>query len=121
MAEYSVYIMFGVVFYFLGKIQTSIISTVFFTIVMTMLALISRADNKVTTNIWSQRIAKALKWFSAIILIIDLLFLVFIGEEEKEERLKTIGEAAMKNSPWYFFSTNFEFIYKNLDILGIKV
>lgn len=56
-----------------------------------MFALISRADNKVTTNKYSLKIAIILKWFSAIVLIIDLLFLVFIGEEEEDERVKKIG------------------------------
>lgn len=82
-AEYNVYMMMAISFIFLGKIQTSIISTIFFTLVLMMFALISRADNKLTTNKWSLRIAKLLIWFSAIILIIDLLFLVFIGEEDE--------------------------------------
>ena len=60
-------------------------------------------------------------WFSAIILILDLIFLVFIGEAEEEERIKAIGEENVKNTPWYFFKETFPFIYQNLDIIGIKV
>jgi hypothetical protein len=120
-AEYNVYIMMSISFIFLGKIQTSVISTVFFTLVLLMFALISRADNKVGTNQWSLRIAKALIWFSAIILIIDLLFLVFIGEDEEEERLAKVGKYAMERSPWFLFKTYCPNIYRNLDILGIKV
>lgn len=113
--------MMSISFIFLGKIQTSVISTVFFTLVLLMFALISRADNRVGTNRWSLRIAKALIWFSAIILIIDLLFLVFIGEDEEEERLAKVGKYAMERSPWFLFKTYCPNIYRNLDILGIKV
>jgi hypothetical protein len=120
-AEYNVYIMMSISFIFLGKIQTSVISTIFFTLVIMMFALISRADNKVGTNQWSLKIAKVLIWFSAIVLILDLLFLVFIGEDDEAERVKKIGVEAMKSSPWYFFKENCGPIYRNLDIIGIKV
>lgn len=73
----------GLSFWLIGKLQTTLISWIFFSLNVILFAFISRQDNKRATHEWSLRIAKLLNYFSAFILIIDILFLVFAGEDLK--------------------------------------
>ena len=119
----------GLSFWLIGKLQTTIISWIFFSLNIVLFAFISRQDNKKATHEWSLKFAKILNYFSAFILIIDILFLVFAGENLDElsdktwayyfiqiigsENLDTLGLAARKQNLMGGTSTQSEVEYKN--------
>ena len=119
----------GLSFWLIGKLQTTLISWIFFSLNIILFAFISRQDNKKATHEWSLKFAKVLNFFSAFILIVDILFLVFAGEDLEQlsktswayyfiqaigkEDLDVVGLAARKQNLMGGKSTQTEAEYQN--------
>ena len=72
--------------FFVGKAQTNLINWIFWTLNVLNFAFLAVADNATSTNKASLYVAKTIKVFSAYMLLFDILFMSFIGEEEQPDR-----------------------------------
>ena len=85
--------------------QTSLISWTFFTLNVMMFGFVIRGDGKRTTQLWALKIANLLNYYSAMMIILDILYLLLIGEAGQNERS---------------FKKNLPVLYEHLDIIGFK-
>ena len=102
--------MIFVLFYLIFNCQTNFINWVFIVLVLTNFAFIVKNDNKLSTISWSVKIATILKYYSATILILDILFIVFVGEFESTDP-DSLDQKMKKKIP---------FLYNNLDLIGFR-
>jgi len=58
-----------------------------------------------------ERIASFIKVFSIVVIILDLLFIMFIGEFEKVNKPKSMDQ---------WFKHQYPTFYENLDIIGFR-
>jgi hypothetical protein len=78
--------------YFIGKAQTNLINWAFFVLNVVNFGFMVKGDNKPSTNMHSVQIAKTIKMYSAFILIVDIMFICFIGEREKPNQTQSIDQ-----------------------------
>jgi len=71
-----------------------------------------KGDNKPSTNKHSVQIAQIIKIYSAFILIVDIIFICFIGEKEKPNQTQSIDQQLKRAMP---------LIYSNLDFIGFRM
>ena len=71
--------------FFVGKAQTNLINWIFWTLNVLNFAFLAVADNATSTNKASLRVARAIKVFSAYMLLFDILFMSFVGEAEQPD------------------------------------
>jgi len=90
MSRYILVLTLGIMFYVTGKTQTNIINWGFFVLSILNFAFIAKADNKPSTIKHSLNIANIIKIYSAFFLLLDICFIVFIGEEEKVDQPESI-------------------------------
>ena len=84
--QYFIMLVLCISLFFIGKAQTNLINWVFFSLNIIMFGFIAKADNKVGINKWSLFVAKVLSSFSAIVLLADIIFIIVIGEVEKQKQ-----------------------------------
>jgi len=70
-----------------------------------MFGFVIRGDGKRTTQLWALKIANLLNYYSAMMIILDILYLLLIGEAGQNERS---------------FKKNLPVLYEHLDIIGFK-
>lgn len=78
--SYLIFVVLGVLLYFIGKAQVNLISWIFFVLNMMMLSFIAKGDGKESTNRYTKQVCTVIKVYSTIILVSDILFICFIGE-----------------------------------------
>jgi hypothetical protein len=83
MSRYTIFIAMVTMFYFIGKAQTNLINWGFFVLNILNFAFIAKGDNKDSTNRHSKYISILIKVYSALFLIFETMFIVFVGEKEK--------------------------------------
>mmetsp|Transcript_21580 Transcript_21580/g.33240 ORF Transcript_21580/g.33240 Transcript_21580/m.33240 type:complete len:435 (-) Transcript_21580:108-1412(-) len=92
-------------------IETNIINWLFFILNAVNLALIIRGNKGIKYLKQSVFIANTIKVYALIILIIDILFISFVGEMPKPDQPNSLDQRFMRKFPK---------IYKNLGIIGLR-
>lgn len=95
-------------FYFIGKVQTNFINIVFFALIMTLIMVVSKNDNKQSTLKWSKRLAQAILTYSMVILVTEFIFAITLGYREKPEYSTSVDANFKAKHPWIY--SHFEFI-----------
>jgi hypothetical protein len=72
----------------------------------------ARQDSKSKTNKYAVNVAMMIKFYSAFILLLDIMFIFTIGELEKPDQSDSLDQMFKKNYP---------VIYKNLWAIGFRV
>ena len=101
-----------VMFYVIGKAQTSIINWGFFVLSIVNFAFIAKGDGKHSTIMHSRNIANVIKVYSAFLLLFDICFIMFVGEEEKPNQPESLDQIFKQTLPK---------LYENLDIIGLRI
>ena len=96
--------------FFVGKAETTLINWTFWVLNILNFAFMAKADNKPATNRQSLRCAVTIKYYSAVILIVEILFLCFIGTERSDDP----GDLDYK------FREAFPNVYDKLDYIGFR-
>lgn len=110
-SQYMIVIVICTMFYYISKAQSNIINLGFFVLNMVNFAFVAKGDNKISTNKNSRKIAEIIKVYSALMLMLNIGFILFVGEKEKPNLPNSLDQQ-LKN--WY------PFIYDNLDIIGLR-
>ena len=110
----SIFIALGILIYFIGNVQTNLISWYFFSLNLINLAFIAKADQKPSTRVWIRLFTSLLKFSAAFFLILEILFIILIGAKPKLA-------PAQHDSLDRKFAEMFPIIYNNLDIIGLRI
>jgi hypothetical protein len=111
--SYLIFVLLGVLLYFIGKAQVNLISWIFFILNALMLSFIAKGDNKDSTNRYTKRTATVIKVYSTFILVTDILFVCLIGEEPPKIPDPHSYDAQLK--------TACPTLYRNLDLIGLRL
>lgn len=81
-----------------------------------MLSFIAKGDNKDSTNRYTKRVATVIKYYSTFILVTDIVFVCFIGEEaqpkDKQINPHSYDRELRRACP---------LLYANLDLIGLRL
>jgi hypothetical protein len=81
-----------------------------------MLSFIAKGDNKDSTNRYTKRVATVIKYYSTFILVTDIVFVCFIGEEaqpdDKHVNPHSYDQELRRACP---------LLYANLDLIGLRL
>ena len=77
------YIALGFLLFFIGKVQTNIITSILFFLNISLLAWFAKGDSKPSTISAQLKCTNYIIRFSSFILMLEILFICFIGEVEK--------------------------------------
>jgi hypothetical protein len=111
-STFFIFIVLAVLVYFIGKAQTNLISTAFYFLNIMNIALIIKGDNRKGTNEKIYSLNNFIKLFAAVILLVDIAFIVFIGELEKPDMPNSLDQKLKRTVP---------LIYDNFDLIGFRV
>lgn len=109
--SYLIFVLLGVLLYFIGKAQVNLISWIFFVLNALMLSFIAKGDNKESTNMYTKRVATIIKYYSTFILVTDIVFVCLIGEEP-QPNAHSYDQELLKACP---------LLYANLDLIGLRL
>jgi len=93
------------------SIEINIINWIFYIFNTVNFALIIRGSKSLKYVQQSLRVTNCIKVYSLLILIIDILFMCFIGEFEKPNQPNSLDQK---------FKDAFPTVYNNLDIIGLR-
>lgn len=110
--SYLIFVVLGVLLYFIGKAQVNLISWIFFVLNMMMLSFIAKGDDKDSTNRYTKQVCTVIKVYSTIILVSDILFICLVGEREKLQQPDSLDQE---------FSRRYPLLYENLDLIGLRL
>lgn len=82
--QYLIIVVVACMFYFIRQAQSNLINWIFFVLNMLMFSFIAKGDDKDSTNKHSRNIAYVIKFYSMIILMIDIAFICLVGNIEKK-------------------------------------
>jgi len=97
--------------FFVGKAETTLINWTFWVLNILNFAFMAKADNKPSTNRQSLWVAVTIKYYSAVILNLEILFLCFIGTERSHD----------PDALDYKFREAFPNVYEKLDYIGFRL
>ena len=80
--RYIKYIVLMIMCYVNNKSQTTLITAVFWTQFIILVALVAKGDKKRSTTEWLVRTTRNIKLFTFYVTFIDILFVSLIGETE---------------------------------------
>ena len=110
-SSFLIFIVLGILIFFIGKAQTNLISSIFFTLNITNLSFIAKADNKKSTNMRIYNLTNFIKFFAAAILLLDILFIFTIGEMPRNDPTSLDRK----------FADLYPILYDNLDLVGFRI
>lgn len=110
--SYLIFVLLGVLLYFIGEAQVNVISWIFFVLNALMLSFIAKGDNKESTNLYTKRVATIIKCYSTIILVTDIVFVCLIGEAPQPNAPHSYDQELRKACP---------LLYANLDLIGLRL
>ena len=94
-----------------GYIETNIINWVFLTLNLVNFGLIIRGNKSLKSLKTNQRVVAIIKFYSMLILLANILFIVFIGATEKTDMPKSNDQKLKRRFPN---------LYANLKIIGFR-
>lgn len=106
-----IYAMIIFMIWALQTLETNLINWVFFVLNTLQFAFIVRGSKSLSYLRQSLCVANSIKAYSLFILILDILFICFIGEFEKKHLPHSIDQK---------FKAKFPLIYDNLDVIGLR-
>lgn len=106
-----VYLLMGLMFYFLGKVQTNIINIVYFSLIISLIMIASKQDNKNSTLKWSLFFSQSILTYSMFVIIIEFIFQITVGYREE-------GNNGIFNKR---LEKNYPNIHDNLQLIGFRV
>jgi len=92
-------------------IETNIINWIFFILNAINLAMMIRGNKGIKYLKQSIFIANSIKVYALMVLILDILFISFIGEDEKADQPNSLDQR---------FKRKFPSVYENLGIIGFR-
>lgn len=98
--------------------QTNLINWIFFSLFVINFAFIARQDNKGSTYKKCIISAKLINYYSAFILVMEILFLTLFGIQKKAY-LSMFQQLTSTSYDYWLFIT-FPMIYENLDLIGFR-
>jgi hypothetical protein len=122
--SYLIFLLLGVLLYFIGKAQVNLISWMFFVLNALMLSFIAKGDNKESTNKYTKRVATIIKYYSTFILVTDIVFVCLIGEAPEK-----LPPASSQPNGRHAYNTSYDqelhkacpLLYANLDLIGLRL
>jgi len=110
-SQYTIILVICAMFYNISKSQSNFINFLFFVLNLINFAFVAKGDNKASTNKHSRDIARLIKFYSAAILMLNILFIFTIGENEKPDQPES-GDQKLKEM--------YPLLYDNLDLIGFR-
>lgn len=98
-------------FYYICHAEPNIVNWVFFIANIINFSFVAKGDNKSNTNKKSKNCSDFITFYSAFMLLSNIMFILFIGENPKPDQPDSLDRA---------FINNFPSIYDNLDIIGFR-
>ena len=84
------------------------------------MAFIAKADGKRSTNKWLVRVTQGIKSWTAFITIVDVLFISAVGQHAKITTTTGPNGVGGKKSADQQLREFCPFIYRNLNIIGLR-
>ena len=106
-----VYLLMGLMFFFLGKVQTNLINIIFFSLIICLIMVASKNDNKDSTLRWSLFFSQTILTFSMFVIVTEVIFQITVGF--REPKIKGLfNERLKENYPW---------IYSHAQTIGFRM
>ena len=80
--SFMIYIVLGILMFFIGKAQSTLIATLFFILNTVTLAFVARSDGKKETRDKIIRLTNIIKAYAAVIILMDMFVIIFLSEQE---------------------------------------
>lgn len=106
-----VYLMMGLMFYFIGKVQTNFINIVFFSLIICLIMIASKHDNKNSTLKWSLLFSQWILTYSMFVIVIEFIFQITVGFREDDNN----GDFNKK------LEKDYPSFHHNLQLIGFRV
>lgn len=110
-STYCIILVICTMFYYICHSDPSLVNWIFFIANIINFFFVAKGDNKSNTNRKSKYCADFITFFSAAMLLANIMFILFVGENEKPDQEDSLDQKILNNFPT---------IYSNLDIIGLR-